>query len=309
MNILLLTVIICLLIIIFILHKRKVSSNKELKYIEEKLIEILDDRTDEYIKVFTDKKIVKELLNAINDHLEENHKIRLESYRYEEAMRKMLSNASHDLKTPLTVINGYIETIILDKDMSMEEKDELIEKIYSRTKDLIKLINMVFSLAKLESDDIKVSLGPVDIVEVCKKNILSFYDICQKKGIEVKLDIPDIQVLALANEDMLERVLNNLISNAISYGSDGKVLGLNIKTINDYIQIDVWDEGKGIDEKYYDFVFERLYTLEDSRNKSYQGSGLGLTITKRLVEKMEGSISVLSKANKKTTFTVTLKAI
>lgn len=103
--------------------------------------------------------------------------------------------------------------------------------------------------------------------------------------------------------------LNNLISNAIQYGFDGKMIGLKLRVDEKSVYIDVSDKGKGINEVHKDRVFERMYTLEDSRNTHYQGSGLGLTITKRLVEQMGGNISLDSKPFQKTTFTVGLKRI
>ena len=93
--------------------------------------------------------------------------------------------------------------------------------------------------------------------------------------------------------------MNNLISNAITYGDDGKTLGVTLRGDETSVYIDVWDTGKGIDESHIDKVFERMYTLEDSRNRLYQGSGLGLTITKRLVEAMDGKIHLSSKPYKK----------
>ena len=93
--------------------------------------------------------------------------------------------------------------------------------------------------------------------------------------------------------------MNNLISNAITYGDDGKTLGMTLRDDETNVYIDVWDTGKGIDESHIDKVFERMYTLEDSRNRLYQGSGLGLTITKRLVEAMDGEIHLLVSRMKK----------
>lgn len=126
------------------------------------------------------------------------------------------------------------------------------------------------------------------------------------KGYEVNIEI---NIYALGNLDALRRIMNNLISNAIKYGSEGKYLGLKLSYDDNYCYVDVWDKGKGIEEINVDRVFERMYTLEDSRNKLYQGSGLGLTITKRLVEKLGGSISIKSKPYEKTCFTFQLRRI
>jgi signal transduction histidine kinase len=103
--------------------------------------------------------------------------------------------------------------------------------------------------------------------------------------------------------------MNNLISNAIKYGHDGKYIGLNLSFDDKFVYVEIWDKGKGIDITNIEKVFERMYTLEDSRNKLYQGSGLGLTITKRLVDKLGGEISLMSKHYERTSFTFKLKRI
>lgn len=100
----------------------------------------------------------------------------------------------------------------------------------------------------------------------------------------------------------LNRILNNLISNAIKYGGDGKYLGLTLKEDSEKVTVSVIDKGKGIQEQYKEDVFERMYTLEDSRSKAYQGSGLGLTITKELVEALGGEIHLDSMPYKQTIF-------
>lgn len=218
----------------------------------------------------------------------------------------MLSNITHDLKTPLTVILGYIEMMLHDPSLPMEERDQLLGKVHSKTMEVLQLMNKFIDLAKLESGDNEISLSRVNINEVCKRNILSFYEILTARGFEVEIKIPDSIIYSMANEESMDRILNNLLSNAIQHGGDGKVLGLTVREDEKYAYIDIWDKGKGISELQKDPVFERMYTLEDSRNKLYQGSGLGLTITKRLVEKIGGEIFLTSKPYEKTIFTIKL---
>lgn len=222
-------------------------------------------------------------------------------------MKRMLTNMSHDLKTPLTVVLGYIEAIQNDSDMAEEERERLLEKLYQKTGEIIQLMNSFFDLAKLESEDKQILLTKIHINEICRKNILQHYDAVQAKGFKAVIDIPDTPVYAHGNEEALDRVLQNLLSNAIQYGADGKLIGLSLTYDDTQIVITVWDRGKGIGEYDQQRVFERLYTLEESRNKAFQGSGLGLTITKRLIEKMGGGISLQSKPYERTAFSITLK--
>ncbi len=259
--------------------------------------------------VFTDDKYLKPLLMEINKLLEYNQSSMVNYVKSERSMKKMLSNISHDIKTPLTVILGYIEIVTVKESLSHQEKEKLLLKVKEKAEDLILLINKFFDLAKLESGDKEISLKRVNINEISKTNILGFYEILTKENIEVKIDIPDYPLYMLGNEEALNRILNNLISNVIKYGIEGKVIGLQVEADNDHVYIHVWDRGRGISESHIDQVFERLYTLEDSRNKDYQGSGLGLTITKKLVENMNGSISLHSKPYQKTCVTMTFNRI
>ena len=306
---LLLTIILCLICIILFQYNFEKQKSKNLKYIGNKLTEIIRENTNEKLLVITDNKELQEVLVAINGLLDFSQKV-LANYRKKEiSMTKMLSNISHDLKTPLTVVLGYIETIELDRDTPRAERELLLLKVHNKTLEVIELINKFFDLAKLESGDMDIPISRVNINEVCRKNILNFYENLTSKGYEVTIEIPDTTIYALGNLEALQRIMNNLISNAIKYGSAGEYLGLNLSYDDHYCYVEIWDKGKGIEEINVENVFERMYTLEDSRNSLYQGSGLGLTITKRLVEKLGGEISLKSKPHEKTSFTFKLKRI
>ncbi len=309
MNTFLFTIILILLGIILFQYKTKKQKSKNLKYIGNKLNKIVRENTDEKLLVFTEAKELQEVLVEINGFLDFSQKISANFRKKEISMTKMLSNISHDLKTPLTVVLGYIETIKLDKDIPSAEREILLSKVHNKTLEVIELINKFFDLAKLESGDKDISISRVNMNEVCRKNILNFYDNLTAEGYEVSIDIPDTSIYALGNIDALQRIINNLISNAIKYGSEGKYLGFKLSYDDNYSYVEIWDKGKGIEEINVENVFERMYTLEDSRNKLYQGSGLGLTITKRLVEKLGGEISLKSTPYEKTSFTFKLKRI
>lgn len=210
---------------------------------------------------------------------------------------------SHDLRTPLTVILGYVEKLMMDQSMSEEERDKIILQLHNKTVSVITLLNKYFDLVKLESGDYTIPLGRICINEVCRKNVLDFYDLLQAKNLQIEISIPEENFYILGNEDALNRILINLISNAIRYGSDGGMFGLNVREDENFIAIDIWDKGKGIAEIHQERVFERLYTLDDARNSEFQGNGLGLSITKHLTEVMKGSIHLSSKPYEKTVFT------
>lgn len=309
MIIFLLMIIIILMVVISFQYRAIKVRNKNLKYVYQKLSSVISNETSEKILVCTDDKYLILILVEINNLLAYNQKSMANHLKTENSMRKMLSNISHDLKTPLTVIMGYVETLKVENNLSSEEREILLEKVQNKTIELLELINKFFNLAKIESGDKDISITRVNMNEVCRKNILSFYDILTNRGFKVNINIPEENFYALGDEEALDRILNNLISNVIRYGYEGNFLGITLKADDEFVYIDVLDKGKGIDELHKDRVFERLYTLEDSRNKSFQGSGLGLTITKRLVEKMGGEISLFSRPYHKTVFSFKLKRI
>lgn len=300
-------IVIILVTIILIQYRFIINRNANLKYIHKKLNNILANNTSERLLVLTDDQELKSFLIDINNLLDYNQKTIANHMKMERSMKKMLSNISHDLKTPLTVVLGYIEAIQLDESIGYEERRELLSKVKNKAIEVVELINKFFDLAKLESGDKELLLTRLNINEVLRKNILGFYDTLTAKGFEVIINIPNKDIYVLGNEEALHRILNNLISNAIKHGGEGKIIGLDLKQDENFAYIDVWDKGKGINEIHKDRIFERMYTVEDSRNKSYEGSGIGLTITKRLIERLEGDILLYSKAYEKTVFSVKLK--
>ncbi|MFJ5794115.1 HAMP domain-containing histidine kinase [Bacillus atrophaeus] len=307
MTALLIGAVIILAVVNMAQYQMKRSRDRSLEYITKKLNSLTEQHSSGQILLLTDDRKLQALLVQINQLLDDNQKITARFTRTEHSMKRMLTNMSHDLKTPLTVVLGYIEAIQNDSDLADAERKALLEKLHQKTYEIIRLMNSFFDLAKLESGDKEIPITKIHINELCKKNILSYYDVVQAKGYEAAIDIPDIPVYAKGNEEALDRVFQNLLSNAIQYGGDGKVIGLSLSSDEQHVYISVWDRGKGIGEREQERVFERLYTLEESRNKSFQGSGLGLTITKRLVEQMGGAIALQSKPYERTAFTITLK--
>ncbi len=297
-------VLACLNVIQFMVKKKR---DRNLTYTADQLGTMFNQGSAGRILLHTDDQALKNLLVNINLFVENRKQISAQFAKNEQSMKRMLTNMSHDLKTPLTVILGYIETIQSDSNMPQEERERLLEKLRQKTNELIQMINSFFDLAKLESEDKDIPITKIHINDICKRNILHYYDTAQSKGFQADIDIPDTPVYVQANEEALNRILQNLLSNAIQYGAAGKFIGMTLSYDETTVSITVWDRGKGISETDQQRVFERLYTLEESRNKAFQGSGLGLTITKRLTEKMGGSISVQSKPYDRTAFTITLK--
>jgi signal transduction histidine kinase len=301
----LIIIFILILIIVIVIQSFKLKSvYSDLDKISKNLDLYIKDNDKRKIVSFTNDKKICELLSKVNIFVDLNSTIKQEYNKKNESIRKMISNMSHDLKTPLTVILGYIETINLCSKENLNEKKIQLVKVYSKAEEMLSLINNFFDLAKLESNDISIELYDLNVSEIVREKILDYFEIINEKKINIKIDIPKKPIYANLNDIALKRILDNLISNSLKYGMDGNFIGCKLWFDEDFVYIDIWDNGKGIDESNLDNIFERLYTLEDSRNKKYNSSGLGLTITKRLVEKMNGIISLDSVPREKTLFRI-----
>lgn len=301
-----LAVVSCLLFLV-VLYQRFIFGRgiqAKIRRINKKLEEILETGSDEKVMVFTDNPVLMELGGQINRLLIDRQKIRADFKREEISSKKMLANISHDIKTPLTVILGYLEIMRLN-----HADNEMLKKVETKANQVMNLINQFFTLAKLESGDTNINLGKVNINEICRENVLEFYDILLQKDFDVDLFIPETAIFVQGEKEALQRILYNLLSNVIRYGSDGKYLGVFLRQDKSNVYIDVVDKGKGIEQEFASNVFDRLYTMEDSRNREIQGNGLGLTIAKNLAKQLEGDIFLNSIPNVKTTFTVSLKKI
>lgn len=301
-----LAVVVCLLFLV-VLYQRFIFGRgiqAKIKRMNKKLEEILETGSDEKVMVFTDNPVLMELGGQINRLLIDRQKIRADFKREEISSKKMLANISHDIKTPLTVILGYLEIMRLN-----HADNEMLKKVETKANQVMNLINQFFTLAKLESGDTNINLGKVNINEICRENVLEFYDILLQKDFDVDLFIPETAIFVQGEKEALQRILYNLLSNVIRYGSDGKYLGVFLRQDKSNVYIDVVDKGKGIEQEFASNVFDRLYTMEDSRNREIQGNGLGLTIAKNLARQLEGDIFLDSIPNVKTTFTVKLKKI
>mgnify|MGYP001658498341 FL=1 len=293
-------VLICIVVYQQFVFRRGIQ--KQLKEISQKLEKIQDTDSDENIMMFTDEQALMELLVQINRLLENQRKMKVDYRRSQISAKKMLSNISHDIKTPMTVILGYLEIMRINGD----KEDEMLLKVEQKAKRVMVLINQFFTLAKLEAGDMELEISRINICEVCRENILDFYELLKQKEFQVEVKIPEEAVFIMGNKEALHRILYNLISNVIRYGLDGRYLGLVLRSVKNDVYIDVIDKGKGIEKEFAGNVFERLFTMEDSRNRRIQGNGLGLTIAQTLAQQLGGEIVLESEPNVKTTFTVKL---
>lgn len=281
------------------------GTRRQILGMAEELKEILDKDEDTYLMVFTNHKELMILAAQINRLLEESSKAKADFYRSEMASKRMLSNISHDIKTPMTVVLGYLEIMRLQGVFDRE----MLEKTEQKARNMLELMNQFFTLAKLEAGDTPLKLSKVDVGGICREAVLGFYEILTEKDFQVEVKIPSEPVWVKGDPEALQRILWNLISNVIRYGWEGGYLGIFLREEERIVCVDVEDKGRGIDRKFAENVFERLFTMEDSRSRKVQGNGLGLTIAKNLALQMDGDIVLESVPYERTVFTLRLKKL
>ncbi|MFR4439833.1 MAG: sensor histidine kinase [Hungatella sp.] len=296
-------IVVLVCIVIYQQIRFRTGMRANLRMISQKLKEIVETDSDERIMVFTEDQDFMELAAQINELLEKNLKIKADHRRFEITLKKMLSNISHDIKTPMTVILGYLEIMMLQETISKE----MVKKVERKAQNMMELIQQFFTLSKIESGDMDMEISRVDICEICRESILDFYELLSNQEFQVETEIPETAVYIQGNKEALHRILYNLISNAVRYGSAGKYLGISIRNEERYVYVDIMDKGKGIEKPFADRVFDRMFTMEDSRNRDIQGNGLGLTIARTLARHLGGTITLESIPCQKTTFTIRLR--
>jgi len=252
--------------------------------------------------------LLDEFVFSINQLIEQLDNLQIQTIKSEAARKRLLSNFSHDIRTPLTSIIGYVDALKDDIEASEEEKQEYIEIILKKANALKLLIEEVFHMAKLDADEVPMQMETLDFAEITREAVIDFLPELNQHGMELKADIPEGKCPVVADRLSLQRAIGNMIKNAIQYGKEGKVLGVELIEYDGKYQLSIWDKGPGIAKEDLSNVFERMYRADQSRNTANRGSGLGLAITKALVEKNGGKIWAESTPGEKTTFSFSLPA-
>ncbi|URZ17793.1 sensor histidine kinase [Clostridium felsineum] len=295
--------------IILILILLIISTVTKINYIKKILEDVIAGNFSRKIMINNNFKFIANLvsnINLITDKLQEAKNDNLEKA---DIMSKMVSNISHDFKTPLTSLIGYVELIKQSKNLSLGEINEYLDIIHNKACYLNSTLENFFYLSRLEANDEKFNIQKINLSDVIQEQVLFFYNDFKTIGITPVLECTKEEVYVLADRVSVGRILNNLLSNSLKYGRDGNKVGIHIYEDKDYIYTEVWNNGKGIDKKDLPLVFNRLYTAEESRNSKLSGNGIGLSIVKELVKGNKGSISVKSISFKKTAFTFSLPKI
>jgi two-component system phosphate regulon sensor histidine kinase PhoR len=224
--------------------------------------------------------------------------------RLERLRRELTANVSHELRTPLTSIKGFAETLLggaMRDEATARRFLEIIDKEADR---LVKLVDDLLDLSRLEDKRISLQLGQVEVGTLVDETLARLRPLAGQRTIDVQA--PPTAVVALADRDRLSQVLTNLLDNAIKFTPDGGRITVGWRCTNGEVEISVSDSGPGIPEADLPRIFERFYKADRARPAHPGGSGLGLAITKHIVEAHGGRIAVRSSPGMGTTFTVTL---
>ena len=221
--------------------------------------------------------------------------------------RELIANVSHDLRTPLAILKGYVETMQMKKDsLSEEEKQEYLQITHDNVDKLSNLINQLFEYSKLEAEQVSPVKEPFSITELSHDLIAKFTVIAQQKQVDLVLDNPNENSMVFADVSLVERALQNLIENAIKFTEpNGKVV-LSLKRKDKNIEINITDTGTGIPLSEQPYIFDRYKQVDKGTRK--QGYGLGLAIVKKIMDLHDTTITVLSKPREGSSFIFNLPA-
>lgn len=211
--------------------------------------------------------------------------------------KELISNISHDLKTPITAVKGYVEGIMDGVADTPEKMDRYVRTIYNKTNEMDHLINELTFYSKIDTNRIPYTFS--------KLNVEAYFNDCAEelglemgtRGIElVYANYVDSDVIVIADGEQIRRVIHNIVSNSVKYMDKKKgIIQMRIKDVGDFIQVEIEDNGKGIGAKDLTCIFDRFYRTDVSRNSSKGGSGIGLSIVKKIMEDHGGKVWATSR--------------
>ncbi|MCC2155150.1 MULTISPECIES: sensor histidine kinase [Blautia] len=211
--------------------------------------------------------------------------------------KELISNISHDLKTPITAVKGYVEGIMDGVADTPEKMDRYVRTIYNKTNEMDHLINELTFYSKIDTNRIPYTFSKLNVEDY-------FSDCAEELGLEMETrgielvyaNYVEKDVQVIADGEQIRRVIHNIVSNAIKYMEKPRgIIQLRVKDVGDFIQVEIEDNGKGIAAKDLPYIFDRFYRTDVSRNSSKGGSGIGLSIVKKIMEDHGGKVWATSR--------------
>ncbi len=225
--------------------------------------------------------------------------------RLERVRRDFVANVSHELKTPLTSIKGYLETLQNGAKNDPEVLDRFLHRIDANVERLVELVQDILSLARVEAQDGILRRSAVDLSSVARQSLMQHEHSVVVKKIQLQVQMDD-GVVVQGDREAVRQVIDNLLANAVRYTPEGGTVTLGIKKDRSHAVLRVADTGVGIAQEHHARIFERFYRVDKHRNREDGGTGLGLSIVKHLVHSMNGKISVESEPGRGSVFQVNM---
>lgn len=298
---LLLGVVAVLTLIVCLLVAKIINEKKQLKYIVSVLDDIEQGNMNRRV-LAPDKDMTTEICYKINTIVVNCKEQLIQNARIEQANRQIMTSLSHDVKTPLTSLIGYLDAIHSEL-VYGEEKDSYLEIVWRKAYDLKEYVDTLFEWFKLNSNEREFSFEDVDINELTRNIVIDWIPQFEKGNTTYEIIIDDRELHLPLDVSAYTRIVNNLIQNAILH-SGGSLIIIRVAVEDNVAVFSVTDNGKGIPQESIPYIFDRLYKQDEARGA--KGSGLGLSIAQELVRVHGGRISVDSLPHKATTFTVYL---
>ena len=224
----------------------------------------------------------------------------------EEMRREFIANVSHELRTPMTSIRGFVEGI-LDGTIPPERQNHYLTIVRDETNRLNRLVNDLLDLAKMESGELKLNIITIDINKLVRRCVVKLETMFIEKNLTVNADFEEENMLVRADSDAIERVLYNLLHNAIKFTQSGGKISIMTRKQRDKVEVTVKDNGIGIEKEELDMIWDRFYKSDKSRSRDKTGTGLGLAIARNIINEHGQNIWAESKAGEGTSFTFTLE--
>lgn len=217
--------------------------------------------------------------------------------RDDEELKELISNISHDLKTPITAIKGYVEGIMDGVADTPEKMDKYIHTIYNKANDMDRLIAELTTYSRIDTNRMPYNFSKVNVDEYFNDCVDELAYELDSKNIKLTyFNYTDKDTIIIADSEQLKRVINNIVSNSVKYiGNKQGTLNIRINDEGDFIRVEIEDNGKGIESKDLPYIFDRFYRTDSSRNSNKGGSGIGLSIVKKIIEAHGGKIWATSR--------------
>ncbi|MGO5065619.1 HAMP domain-containing histidine kinase [Clostridium sporogenes] len=245
-------------------------------------------------------KELQEVENEFNEMVVKLEKIKKENEMIDESKKRLLVDISHDLKTPITSIQGFSK-LLLEENITPDEKEKFLKIIYNKTVYATELIEDLFALSKLQDSGYSLSLVELDFTEWLRCLIIEYYEEFKDKHFNLEISISEYPIIFKFDEKLMKRAISNIFNNALKYNENYTSLKIEAYLEDNNVILQIGNNGEDIDKSMKAKIFKPFVKGE---NKSYDGSGLGLSITKKIIEKHGGSIKLTSTESEKVLFII-----